>query len=81
MSVPDLASCHAHSLLGAVIEYWTFSLFYCASELWGSVVISVLFWSLANEVCTVDEAKVGAAPTGRQGADPAMRVAGSSMRA
>lgn len=43
-----------------VIEYWTFSLFYCASELWGSVVISVLFWSLANEVCTISEAKVGA---------------------
>lgn len=41
-----------------MIEYWTFSLFYCASELWGSVVISVLFWSLANEVCTVTEAKV-----------------------
>lgn len=45
-----------HGLL-KVIEYWTFSLFYCASELWGSVVISVLFWSLANEVCTVSEAK------------------------
>lgn len=45
-----------HGLL-KVIEYWTFSLFYCASELWGSVVISVLFWSLANEVCTVTEAK------------------------
>ncbi|KAI7841534.1 hypothetical protein COHA_004705 [Chlorella ohadii] len=45
-----------HGLL-KVIEYWTFSLFYCASELWGSVVISVLFWSLANEVCTISEAK------------------------
>ena len=40
-----------------VAQYWTFSLFYCAAELWGSVVISVLFWSLANEVCTVAEAK------------------------
>lgn len=40
-----------------VAEYWTFSLFYCFAELWGSVVISVLFWSLANEVVTVDEAK------------------------
>eukprot|EP00887_Chlorella_sp_A99_P005354 scaffold1.g5354.t1 len=45
-----------HGLL-KVVEHWTFSLFYCAAELWGSVVISVLFWSLANEVCTVDEAK------------------------
>ena len=40
-----------------VIQYWSFSLFYCAAELWGSVVISVLFWSLANEVCSVTEAK------------------------
>jgi len=40
-----------------VVQYWTFSLFYCAAELWGSVVISVLFWTLANEVCTVAEAK------------------------
>lgn len=40
-----------------VAQYWTFSLFYCAAELWGSVVISVLFWSLANEVCTISEAK------------------------
>lgn len=40
-----------------VVEYWTFSLFYCSAELWGSVVISVLFWSLANEVCTVEEAR------------------------
>lgn len=52
---PTLLPSHPHP---AVIEYWTFSLFYCASELWGSVVISVLFWSLANEVCTVGEAKV-----------------------
>lgn len=46
-------------LLGLVkiAQYWTFSLFYCAAELWGAVVISVLFWSLANDVCTVSEAK------------------------
>lgn len=46
-------------LMGLVkcVQYWTFSLFYCSAELWGSVVISVLFWSLANEVCTVAEAK------------------------
>ena len=38
-------------------EHWTYSLFFCLAELWGAVVISVLSWSLANEVCTVDEAK------------------------
>ena len=41
-----------------VIEHWTFSLFFCIAELWGSVVISVLFWTLANDVCTVADAKV-----------------------
>lgn len=40
-----------------MVENWTFSLFFCVAELWGAVVISVLFWTLANEVCTVKEAK------------------------
>jgi ATP:ADP antiporter, AAA family len=41
-----------------VIEHWTFSLFFCIAELWGAVVISVLFWTLANDVCTVADAKI-----------------------
>lgn len=45
-----------HGLI-RVVENWTFSLFFCFAELWGSVVIAVLFWTLANDVCTVDEAK------------------------
>jgi ATP/ADP translocase len=45
-----------HGLI-KVVENWTFSLFFCFAELWGSVVIAVLFWTLANDVCTVDEAK------------------------
>ena len=43
-------------LVGVVTD-WTYSLFFCLAELWGTVVISVLFWGLANEVCTVSEAK------------------------
>jgi hypothetical protein len=27
-----------------VVSNWTYSLFFCFAELWGSVVISVLFW-------------------------------------
>lgn len=46
-----------HGLL-KVVEHWTFSLFFCVAELWGAVVISVLFWTHANDVCTVEEAKV-----------------------
>jgi len=41
----------------AIISNWSFCLFYVASELWGSVVVSVLFWGFANQICTVDEAK------------------------
>lgn len=41
----------------AIFKNWTFALFYTLAELWGSVVVSLLFWGFANEVTTVDEAK------------------------
>lgn len=41
----------------AIIRNWTFALFYTLAELWGSVVVSLLFWGFANEVTTVEEAK------------------------
>lgn len=34
----------------AILRIWTFCLFYVMAELWGSVVISVLFWGFANQV-------------------------------
>ncbi len=40
-----------------VIGNWSFSLFYILSELWGSVVLSMLFWQFANQITKVDEAK------------------------
>lgn len=42
----------------SIFKYWTFSLFYVISELFGSVGVSVLFWQLANEIIPVDQAKV-----------------------
>jgi AAA family ATP:ADP antiporter len=39
------------------IRNWTFSLFYILSELWGSVVLSLLFWGFANDIMRVSEAK------------------------
>mmetsp|Transcript_30165 Transcript_30165/g.56966 ORF Transcript_30165/g.56966 Transcript_30165/m.56966 type:complete len:583 (-) Transcript_30165:93-1841(-) len=41
----------------AIVRNWSFALFYVMAEMWGSVVASLLFWSFANEVTTVDEAK------------------------
>lgn len=41
----------------AVFRNWTFSLFYVMSELWGTAILTVLFWGFANEVTTVSEAK------------------------
>eukprot|EP00183_Erythrolobus_madagascarensis_P005099 CAMPEP_0185856544 /NCGR_PEP_ID=MMETSP1354-20130828/29049_1 /TAXON_ID=708628 /ORGANISM="Erythrolobus madagascarensis, Strain CCMP3276" /LENGTH=649 /DNA_ID=CAMNT_0028558801 /DNA_START=1084 /DNA_END=3033 /DNA_ORIENTATION=+ len=41
----------------AILRNWTYALFYTAAELWGSVVVSVLFWGFANEVTSVKEAE------------------------
>lgn len=43
--------------LVAIYRNWTFSLFYILAELWGSVALSLLFWSFANEITKVGEAK------------------------
>lgn len=41
----------------ACYQNWTFSLFYIFSELWGSAVLSLMFWGFANEIMKVAEAK------------------------
>jgi ATP:ADP antiporter, AAA family len=41
----------------AILRNWTYCLFYVMAELWGSVVVSLLFWGFANQITTVDEAK------------------------
>lgn len=43
--------------LVSVYRNWTYSLFYILSELWGSVVLSLLFWGFANDITRVTEAK------------------------
>lgn len=40
-----------------VIGNWSFSIFYILSELWGSVILSMLFWQFANQITKVEEAK------------------------
>lgn len=41
----------------AMFRNWTFTLFYVMSELWGTAILTVLFWGFANEVTHVNEAK------------------------
>lgn len=41
----------------AIFRNWTYALFYTLANLWGTVVVSLLFWGFANEITTVDEAK------------------------
>lgn len=41
----------------AIYAYWTDAIFYTLSELWGSVMLSLLFWQFANEITRTSEAK------------------------
>ena len=41
-----------------LLRYWTFSLYYIVSELWGSAGIPLLFWSCANDVIRVKEVPI-----------------------
>lgn len=41
----------------AIIRHWNLALFYVLSEMWSTVVLSMLFWGFANEVTSVNEAK------------------------
>lgn len=68
---PNRATLHPHGLIDAlanqlpanfaaplaIIRNWSFAIFYVMAEMWGSVVVSLLFWTLANQVTTVEEAK------------------------
>jgi len=41
----------------SVYRNWMHSLFFAVAELWGSVMILVVFWGFANEITTISEAK------------------------
>ena len=43
--------------LVATFRNWTYSLFYIFAELWGSFILSLLFWGFANDITRVTEAK------------------------
>lgn len=41
----------------AIIRNWTYTTFYVMAELWGTTIMSVLFWGFANEILNVKTAK------------------------
>jgi len=40
-----------------IYAYWAYSLFYVLSEIWGSAMISLMFWQFANHVVRMKESK------------------------
>jgi ATP:ADP antiporter, AAA family len=43
--------------LVALIRNWTFTTFYVMSEMWSTMIMTVLFWGFANDVTSVKDAK------------------------
>jgi AAA family ATP:ADP antiporter len=41
----------------ALMRNWTFTLFYVMSEMWSTLIMTVLFWGFANDVTSVKDAK------------------------
>lgn len=69
-------------LAGAIgmVRNWMFTLFYCTSELWGDVVLSLLFWGLANETTSLRDAPL-LYPLFGVGANVAQTLAGRVLSA
>jgi AAA family ATP:ADP antiporter len=45
------------SHLAAMTRHWVFCLFYVMAELWGSVALSLLFWTFANDTVKIEESR------------------------
>jgi AAA family ATP:ADP antiporter len=58
---------------------WLFTLFYCFSELWGDIALSLLFWGLANETTSIEDAPL-LYPLFGIGANVAQTLAGRALR-
>jgi AAA family ATP:ADP antiporter len=41
----------------SMYRYWTFTAFYVMSELWSTIIMTVLFWGFANEITRLGEAR------------------------
>lgn len=41
----------------SMVRYWSFTSFYAMSELWGNIILFLLFWGFVNQVTRVSESK------------------------
>ena len=41
----------------AIFRHWTFTTFYIMSEMWSTMVMTILFWGFANDVTSVKDAR------------------------
>jgi AAA family ATP:ADP antiporter len=41
-----------------MLENWSYTLYYILSELWGSVMLALMFWQTANQVFQIKQAKI-----------------------
>lgn len=66
---------------GAVgmVRNWTFTLFFCMSELWGDVCLGLLFWGLANDTTSLADAPT-LYPLFGLGANVAQALAGFALK-
>lgn len=56
--IAELKAQHPHfQHLISLWGQWTFSLFYLFSEMWGAVVLGLLFWQFANDITRTEEAR------------------------
>ncbi|MBJ7450342.1 MAG: NTP/NDP exchange transporter [Parachlamydiales bacterium] len=62
----------------AILRNWTYAVFYVLAELWGSVMLSLVFWGFANDITRVKEAKRFYALFGL-GANLALLVSGPAI--
>ncbi len=57
-TITSMQAAHPHfKWIIPLIGNWASTLFYILSELWGSAVLSLLFWQFANSITPVKEAK------------------------
>ncbi|MCB9229593.1 MAG: NTP/NDP exchange transporter [Deltaproteobacteria bacterium] len=42
--------------LASMFQFWYLTIFYVITELWGSILLSMLFWGFANEITSVEQA-------------------------